>query len=91
MFKNCLLKRHSNNVLGYNNPTGVTKARKSTTVMQNFQKENDTGMREPIKMKIKRTAKRIKSLQTSWTSLKDTISKTWCQYTSLIKKGLINS
>lgn len=39
----------------------ITKGRKSTTVVCDFQRQNDTEMREPIRKKIKRTAERIKS------------------------------
>ena len=61
LVQNFSIERHANNTFRFNIPTGVTKARKSTTVVCDFQKENDTEMREPIKKKIKRTAKRIKS------------------------------
>lgn len=61
LVQNFSIERHTNKAFRFNIPTGVTKARKSTAVVCDFQKENDTEMREPIKKKIKRTAKRIKS------------------------------
>lgn len=61
LVQNFSIERHANNTFRFNIPTGVTKARKSITVVRDFQKENDTEMRAPVKKKIKRTAKRIKS------------------------------
>lgn len=54
LVQNFSIERHANNTFRFNIPAGVTKARKSTTVVCDFQKENDTEMREHIKKEDKK-------------------------------------
>lgn len=57
LVQNFSIERCFNKTFSFNMPTAVTKGIKSTTVVCNFQKENDTEMRELIKMKIKELLK----------------------------------